>query len=470
MTTMDLVIRGGTIVTAESTFAADIGIAGEKIAQIGGEMSAPREIDARGKLVLPGGIDMHIHVGPYTNRSETVDDFYSGTRGAAAGGTTVVGNMALYRGPSSFSRPPSPDPAVPGILNWLEEAIADASSKAIIDFTLHPIIDDPSGQTIAELPRLADMGFTSIKVFMVTRRFQVRATDYLRVIATAAENGILTMIHAEDGPIIDFTIQRLLAEGKGDARDFPDSRPICAETAAVARAAAVTEATGAPIYLVHISSAGALEVARGGRAHGLPLYVETRPIYLYLTRERFEGPDPALYVGYPALRTQHDVDTLWDGLRSGDIHTLSTDHVAWTRAQKTAPGLDVSSFPPGMPNMETRMPMLYSEGVVKGRISVNRFVELTATNPAKLFGLFPQKGTLAVGSDADIGIWDPDRTRTIRAPEMNTKADFDVFEGWEVQGWPIYTISRGQVVYENGQFPAQAGQGRLVKRARFRRP
>ncbi|MFQ5880266.1 MAG: dihydropyrimidinase [Dehalococcoidia bacterium] len=464
---MDLVIQGGTVVTADSTFIGDIGIRGEKIAQMGGEMAGQREVDAAGKLVFPGGVDMHVHMGPYTNRAETVDDFLSGTGGAAAGGNTTVGNITLYRGPSSFSRPPSAAPGARGILAWLEEALADASSKAIIDFTLHPVIDDPSEQTIAELPRLADMGFTSIKIFMVSRRFEDRTDEYVRVIAAAGDNGILTMVHCEDGPIINFAIQRLLAQGKGDARYFPDSRPICAEAVSVTRAAALAEATGSPVYIVHTSSADALDACRRARARGLPLYVETRPIYLYLTRERFEEPDAARYVGYPPLRTQQDVDALWDGLAKGDIQTLCTDHVAWSLAQKLAPGLDVSSFPPGMANMETRMPMLYSEGVVKGRISINRFVELTCTNPAKLFGLFPQKGTIGIGADADIVVWDPDLRRTIHAPRMNTNADFDAYEGWEVQGWPICTISRGQVVHEEGRIVGAAGRGRVVQRRRF---
>lgn len=456
---MDMVIRGGTVVTAGSIASADVGIQDGLVAQIGGEMAAPREIDARGRLVLPGGIDMHVHLSMAgdvvggAGALEFVDDFYSGTATAAAGGVTTVNNIFFPR-------------AGEGPLAAVERTAADGRANAIADFTLTPVIMDPSPKAIADIPRLAEAGYTGIKIFTVLRPFDERVEDYLRAVAAAGRCGMVTMIHCEDAPLIAFAEERLLAEGKTDVRYFPDSHPAYSEAVATARAIALAEATGAPTYIVHLSCAAALAECRRARNRGLPVYVETRPAYLYLTRERFLEHDGPKYVSWPPLRTQADLDALWEGLRAGDIDTVCTDHSPWKLAPKLEPGLKVGSFRPGMPALETLMPMLYSEGVGKGRISLSRFVEVTATNAAKLFGMYPQKGTIAVGADADLAVWDPQRRRTVRAQETHTNSDFDVFEGWEVQGWPVYTISRGEVIFDNGKVTGARGRGRPVRRGR----
>ena len=460
---MDTVIRGGTVVTSSSQFVGDIGIQNGKISQIGGTISAPQTIDATGKLVVPGGIDLHVHFAPWGVPEEeaereggsTSDDFYSGTQAAVAGGVTSVGNM-VYLIPQRE----------PSLLKTLELASTDAEAKAICDFTNHPVIIDPSPERIAEIPRLIDEGYTSIKIFL-SFGFVGREEDYLRAMEAAGKHGILSMIHCEDEGILNYTRDRLLSEDKTDIGYYSESRPICAETAATAKAVAMAEAAQAPIYVVHLSCTAALEEVRKARIGGQQVYVETRPIYLYLTSERYNLPDGAKDVGEPPLREESDVEALWEGLRIGDIHTLCSDHAPWTLSQKLNPALKVGGFYAGVANLETQMPMLYSEGVRKGRISLSRWVEVTATNAAKLFGMYPQKGTISVGSDADIVVWDPDLKRTIRWEEMHSKSGFDVFEGWEVQGWPVYTLSRGEVVYEKGEIKGSKGRGQRIARGPY---
>ena len=446
---LDLVIKGGTVVTAGSSFSADIGIQDGKVAQIGGEMSASMEIDASGKLVIPGGLDMHVHLTWHNTELRWVDDFYSGTAAAVAGGVTTIGNVTF----------PNPEE---GLLQALDRVEAEARANAIIDFTLHPVVIDPSPEEIAEIPKLVEAGYSSIKTF--TQIGRILEQDHIKAFEVAGQSGILTMIHCEDADIIHFCEQRLLAEGKSDIRYYADSRPTYSEASAVARAVAAARATDAPIYIVHLSSEAALGEARRARAMGQGVYVETRPIYLYLTRERFEEPEGAKYVGYPCLREQADVDALWNGLRAGDIDTYCSDHAPLDKAQSLDSTLKVGNFRGAMPGLETLMPLLYSEGVRKGRISLSRWVELTSTNAAKLFGMFPQKGTICVGSDADIVVWDPNRRRNIVVDEMRSASDFEVYEGWEIQGWPSHTISRGQVVFENDRVTGVRGWGRRVIR------
>jgi dihydropyrimidinase len=274
----------------------------------------------------------------------------------------------------------------------------------------------------------------------------------------------MTLIHCEDGCIIGHLTERLVASGRLGADAYPASRPIFSEEVATTRAIGFAEAAEAPIYVVHLSSQAALEACHRARARGVPVYVETRPLYLYLTSERFNEAEGAKYVGNPPLRQPSDVEALWNGLWDGDIQTFCTDHAPWTLAEKLDPSLDVGSFRPGVADLETLLPMLFSAGVHQGRISLHRFVEVTSTNAARLFGLFPKKGTIAVGSDADLTIWDPTLTKAVDSGGMETRADYSPYDGWEVTGWPVMTISRGEIVYQNGEIVAAPGRGRLVRR------
>lgn len=451
---VDLAIRGGAIVTASSHFVADLGIRDGKIVQIGGVIDAREDIDATGKLVLPGGIDMHVHLTSIpTPEGEMrwADDFLSGTRAAAAGGITTVGNITF----------PKPDE---GPLDALERAVAEISPLALVDYALHPVILDPALAGREQLQRLIEAGHSSIKIFMILGNFDGQARQYLDVMRSAGELGMLSLIHCEDGCIIGHLTEQLVAAGRTGPEFYPASRPVFSEEVAATRAIGFAEAAEAPIYVVHLSSKAALEACHRARARGVPVYVETRPLYVYLTSDRFSEVEGAKYVGNPPLREPGDVEALWNGLWDGDIQTFCTDHAPWKLEDKLDPALDVSTFRPGVADLETLLPMLFSEGVVKGRISIHRFVEVTSTNAARLFGLFPQKGTIAVDSDADICIWDPTVTRSVEAQGMETNADYSPYEGWEVTGWPVTTISRGEIVYQDGEVVAEAGRGRLVPR------
>lgn len=452
---MDLAIRNGTVVTATGEFRADIGVQDGRIVQVGGEVpAAAREVDAAELLVLPGCVDIHTHLTSFAGQ-RPLDGFDTGTRAAAAGGVTTICDFT-HQADGEGLRPA------------LERALADAR-QSIIDFTFHAVLRDPNEQALAEIPDLVAEGVAGIKVFMSQSRFTRRATDYLRAMRIAGRAGALTAIHAEDESIIALRTAELLAEGKRGVEWFPDSRPPLAEAIAVQRAVAFAEAAEAPIYLVHLSCRGALEGLRAARARGLPVYGETRPIYLYLTRDCFNLPngEGAKFVGQPPLRDQADVDALWKALRSGDLATVCTDHIPYPSAVKLNPAHTFHTIPPGVSNLETLLPMLYSEGVRKGRISLPRLVQLVATNPARIAGLAPRKGTIAPGADADLVLFDPRLTRVVRAADMHSAADYDPFEGWRVTGWPVMTIARGEVIFERGQVLGRPGRGRFVPRARF---
>jgi len=451
---LDLVVRGGLVVTAAGESRADVGVAGGRIAQLGGPMSGAREIDATGKLVLPGGVDMHVHLSPVEMAGESqawADDFASGSRAAAAGGVTTIGNIGF----------PRPQERLPDLVDRLA---AEAERDSVVDFVIHPVLMSPDEDTPTDIERLAQNGDTSIKIFTSIGDFDAKLPGFVKALDAAGRNGLLTMVHCEDACVIDHATAGLLDQGRGDLRYYPDSRPALSEQVAVARMVAFAEATGAPIYIVHLGSEAALTEARAARGRGQRVYVETRPIYLYFTDERFTGDDAPLYVGNPPLRGAKDQDALWAGLAAGHVHTCCTDHAAWTKADKLDPDLTVATARPGMSELETLMPVLFSEGVRAGRLSLQRFVEVTATNAAKLFGLFPRKGTIAVGSDADLVVWDPDARRPVVGADGMSRSGYSLYEGWDVVGAPIQTISRGEVIYADGAVSGQAGRGRRVPR------
>ena len=450
-----IVIQNGTIVTTEGQYDADVLVRDGVIVAIAQDLAVPagaRAIDASGQYVLPGGIDPHVHIGGGTR----VDDYRTASRAALAGGVTTISNFAS-----------------PGQGQTLAEAVdreaAVIREQAVADVILHPRINDPETQE-AQMATLAETGQTSVKVFMVTAGFDQDVRAYLATLDAAGDAGILTMVHCEDSAILNYAVAELTAEGKTSLEYFPDARPVLGEVVATQRAVAMAETTGSPIYIVHLSSEAALRVAEDARQRGLPVFVETRPIYLHFTSERFEGDDRGLYVGQPPLREQTDQDALWAGIANGAVDVVATDHVAYMKDVKLDPEQTISRHRAGMNNLQMLRPMLFSEGVIGERISVERFVAVTATNPAKLFGLYPQKGTIAVGSDADIVLWDPDETRTVRDEDMFSATGYSVYSGQEVTGWPTMTIRRGEVVFEDGEILAEAGSGRLLERGRWRAP
>jgi dihydropyrimidinase len=450
----DVAVRGGTVVTSGATCTADLAIRDGKIAQIGGVVDAEEEIDARRKLVLPGGVDMHVHLSTPPGAAEWwADNFVSGSRAAAAGGVTTVGDMTF----------PNEGEGLRAAL----DRVGEEAAAGIVDFVLHPVLFDPTPERIAEIPRLAEDGHTSIKWFMTIPDFD-RKGAFLESMSVAGENGVLTLVHCEEACIVDHAAAQLVGAGRSAVSNFAASRPAVSERVAVARAVAYAEAVGAPIYLVHVSTADGLAEADRAQARGVQVYVETRPIYLYFTADAYELPDAAVFASYPPLRTHEDVESLWRGLAAGDVHTCCTDHSAVALEHKVDESPTIHNVRGGIAELETMMPMLFSEGVRKGRLTIERFVEVTSTNAAKIFGLFPRKGTIAVGSDADLVLWDPMRSRTLEPGDGQSRAGFSVYDGREIVGWPERTISRGETVYLEGEIVTSAARGKLIPRARTR--
>lgn len=452
---MDVVVRGGTVVTAGSVQITDIGIEAGRIAQLGGTMSAPTEIDATGRYVLPGGVDGHVHLtpagtGPHSWR--WIDDFPAGTAAALAGGITTVGNM---------SHPGSGE----SVADAIARDLALGSSTSRCDFFLHPVLMNPVPDELDALEVLVRNGHPSVKIFLSFRRFDHNVEGYLEAMRRVGAAGGLALLHCEDVAVMECCCGMLRAEGRTEARHFPEARPVAAERSATERAVTMGEVTGCPVYVVHLSSAEALDRCRAGQARGVAVYVETRPIYLFLTRARFEEQDGAKYAGAPPLRDPADVDALWAAIAQGTVATVATDHAPWALDAKLDPTLDATSLRLGMAELETMLPMLWWSGVRTGRMSLSRFVEVTATNPAKLFGLYPRKGTIAVGADADLVIWDDERTRRIDGTAMHSLAGWSPYDGWDVTGWPHVVLTRGEIAYADGTVRNAPGWGRCAPRA-----
>lgn len=458
---LDSLIRGGQIVTSDATYVADVGVKDGKIAVIQDkiEESAVREIDAKGKLVLPGAIDVHTHFDTGVGGSATADDYESGSRAAAFGGITTFVNFAFQEHGHS-------------VRSAVEREVGKATGRTYIDYGLHAVITDLGGPGgLDELGRLADEGFASIKVFTAVGEFQLSDADLLRVLDAAAHEKILVNVHAEDGPLVAHLSERLITEKKRGVEHLPSARPPEVEAMATAKVAGYGGMLNCAIYFVHLSSRKALDAVRAARSSGAEIYVETRPAYLFLDESRYRLPDREgnKFVCWPPLRAQDDQSALWDGLRSGEIQTYATDHTTWMAAQKMAAHNSFADIPGGVSNVQTSIGMLYGEGVRTGRISPSQMVALVSTNPAKLFGMWPEKGTLAVGSDADVVIIDPEHRFTIKSADMQSKSDFDPYDGYEAKGWPVLTMSRGDVIVENGKLNAKPGRGRLLRRRRFHR-
>lgn len=456
----DLVVREGAVLTPGHQEIADVGVSSGQIAQLGGPMTGEDELDAAGLLVLPGGIDAHVHLvcaalAEVTGQHEPiwVDDFWTGSLAAFAGGITTVGNMTF---------------ALPGesMTEAVAREMAGAAIEAAADWFLHPVLTGLNDSTAAEIAALAADGHTTIKVFLTEPDFTPEAPALADAVAAAGLAGSLTLLHCEDAGILARTGQELIESGRGAVRHFPDSRPVGAEVAGVDQAIGLVRRTGAPAYVVHLSAAAALEQCRRARAAGLPVYVETRPLYLHLTSERFAEPDGAKYVGAPPLRSQADRDALWRGLAAGDIDTVCSDHAPWTLAAKLDPALNVVTARQGVADLETLMPMLFSEGVTTGRISLDRFVELTSGNAARMFGLAGRKGAMTVGADADLVLWDAHQRKIIDGATMQSRAGYSVYDGWTVQGWPRSVLRRGQIVLRDGTSTARPGEGQWIRRDR----
>jgi dihydropyrimidinase len=455
---MSLLIKGGTVVTASDQYLGDVFVDGEKIAAIGSSltMTADRVIDAADKYVLPGGIDVHTHLDMPFGGTTSADDFESGTIAAAYGGTTSIVDFAIqYKGQTLHHA-------------W-ETWMKKAEGKAAIDYGFHMIITQLSDQVEQEMDALVGQGVTSFKLFMAYPGvFMLDDASIFRALLRSGRNGGTICMHAENGGVIDVLVKKALAEGKTAPKYHALTRPARAEAEATHRAIALAEMADVPIYIVHLSAAEALEMVTEARDRGLPAYAETCPQYLFLSYDNYEEPgfEGAKYVMSPPLRSKDTQDKLWRGLAFNDLQAISTDHCPFCmKEQKVLGQDDFSKIPNGAPGIETRMSLVYDGGVRQGRISMNRFVELTSTSPAKIFGLFPRKGTIAPGSEADIVVFDPNRKVRLSAKTHHMKVDYNPYEGREVTGVTDTVISRGRIVIDGGKFVGRAGAGSFLRRA-----
>ncbi len=464
---MSVLIKNGRVVTAIDDYRADVFIDGETVALIGSglerglEVAADRIIDATGKLLLPGGIDPHTHMELPFGGTESSDTFETGTRAAAFGGTTSIVDFAVQtRGASTIE----------GLDAWH----AKAEGNAAIDYAFHMIVTDLPDERVPELRRLADEGVTSYKLFMAyPGALLVDDATIFRAMRKAGEDGTLVCMHAENGVVIDELVKLALAAGQVEPKYHALTRPTRLEGEGVHRALAIAEVARAPVYIVHLSCHDALTELRRAQERGVMAHAETCLQYLLLDVSAYDEPgfDGAKYVMTPPLREKWNQDELWRGLRGRDLDAISSDHCPFNlREQKELGRGDFSRIPNGGPGVENRMSLIYHHGVNGGRIDVNRFVELTSTAAARIFGMFPRKGTIAVGSDADIVIFDPEREVTISRDDPHThhmNVDYSVYEGFRVRGRPETVLSRGRVVVDNGEYIGRPGDGQFIRRGPY---
>jgi dihydropyrimidinase len=464
MSDFDLVIRGGTVATAADVFKADLGIRDGRIAAMADRIAGgARVIDATGRLVLPGGIDAHVHIdqvqapGLASAGARMADGVLSGTRSAAFGGTTCTISFAVqHRGQS------------------LRAAVEDyhrrAAGQAFLDYSFHMVVSDPTPEVLGqELPALVARGHRSLKVYMTYEAMRLSDRQILDVLEAARVSEAVVLIHAENHEILTWLAEKLEQQGKTAPRFHAASRPIAVEREATHRAVTLAEIAGVPLVVVHVSGAEPLEEIRRARARGLTVFGETCPQYLMLTEGDLDQPDMlgAQVMCSPPPRDKASQDACWRGLEDGTFDIFNSDHAPYRfdgegklRAGPSPPFRKVAN---GIPGLATRLPILFSEGVIGGRIDLPRFVALTATNNAKLYGLHPRKGTIAVGADADLAIWDPERRVTITNDLLHHEVDYTPYEGLVVTGWPETTLSRGEVVVEKGELRASPGRGRFLQ-------
>ncbi|MBV9492700.1 MAG: dihydropyrimidinase [Acidobacteria bacterium] len=460
---MRTIIKNGRIVTAVDDYHADLLIEDGKVAMIAKsiEAEADKVIDAMGRLVIPGGIDPHTHMELPFGGTSASDTFETGTRAAAFGGTTTIIDFAVQSKGQALNEA-------------LDTWHAKAEGKTSIDYGFHLICTDLPDQRLSEMRSIIDQGVTSFKLFMAYPGvFLVDDGTIYKAMTVASEKGGLICMHAENGVVIDVMVKKALAEGKTAPKYHALTRPTKAEAEGVHRAIALAEMANAPVYIVHLSCDDALQEVTRARDQGIPTYAETCPQYLFLDYSVYEQPgfEGAKYVMTPPIRDKHNQEKLWRGLQYNDLQVISTDHCPFCFKEQKELGLnDFTKIPNGGPGVEHRMSLVYNGGVVGGRISVNRFVEITSTSAARIFGLFPRKGTIAVGSDADIVIFDPDEEMTISAATHHMNVDYSAYEGTKVRGVTKTVLSRGELVIEEGQYVGRTGQGQFLKRGLFNSP
>lgn len=452
----DLIVRGGTVVGTDGPFKADIGIRGETIASLttpGTIGDAERVMNAEGLYVVPGGVDAHAHTALQSRETTSLDDFFQSTRAAAYGGTTTIVDFAVPF-PRGAQTP----------MEATASRVNEIIGRACIDVALHAGATVVNETTLSELAQLiTQRGMPSVKMFTIYRDDLMLTLDEIfSCLKTIAACDGIAMIHAESPHIVEPLAAELTARGDTSPAAHAKSRPNESEIDMVRSVIELLRLTGARAWIAHVSTPEAAIAIAKARGEGVRVWAETCPQYVFLDNSRYLGSDPELYVCSPPLRDKADRERLWEFVARGYISLWASDHCCFSRAQKSAHRDDFHRIPNGLPGVETRCPLLFSEGVAKGKITVADFVRMTSTNPAKLNGLFPAKGLIAPGSDADLAIWDPSVTRTLTASGLHHGTDFTPFEGFDIAGWPHTVIARGKVVVDDGEFVGASGNGKLL--------
>lgn len=469
---MALLIKSGTLVTASDTYLADILVEGERIVSIGRDLPIPdgaRIVDAAGKLVMPGGVDVHTHFDLPMFGTVSSDDHYSGHKAAAFGGTTTVIDFAPQDKPSLLA----------SVEAWHQKV----QQKAAVDYSFHMNVTFLDERVLAEIPDLVKEGITSLKVFMAyNNRLRLRDEEIFRVMRSAGMYGLLTMLHAENGDVIDVLVADALAAGKTTPEWHALTRPAWGAVEAVLRGAALAAQAGAPLYVVHMNAAGEVDMLQYARERGLPVMGETCPQYLFFTIDDLRRPDGAKWICSPPMRTPADTHRLWQGLAEATVQVIGTDHcpfffdgrqpILYEGEEVRIPGKelgagDFTRFPNGLPGVGDRLPVLWTYGVGAGKLTANQFVALNCTNPAKIFGLYPRKGCLLPGADADIVIWDPQREVTYGVAYSHQRTDYNLYEGWKLVGFPEQVFLRGRLIVAGPDWLGAAGSGQFLKRQPF---
>jgi len=457
--TLDLVIKGGTVATASDVFDADIGVRDGRVVAMGEDLTAPDVIDATGKLVLPGGIEAHCHIAQESAAGiMTADDYYTGSVSAAFGGnSSFVPFAAQHRGM--------------GVTQTLDLYDGRAAPNSVIDYGYHLIVADPTEAVLKdELPAAFARGVTSFKVFITYPLMKIEDRQFLDILAVAKAHGAVTMVHAENNGMIEWMGEQLTKAGHTAPRYHAPSHPALAEEEAIHRAICLAKLVDAPLVIVHVSTPEGAEIVRRARADGAKVWAETCPQYLFLDKSDLDRPgmEGAKFMCSPPVRDARTREALWKHLQTGTFTLWSSDHAPYrfdeTGKLSNGPEAPFKKIANGMPGIAVRLPLLFSEGVNAGRITLQDFVALSATNAARLYGMHPKKGTICIGADADIAIWDPRLTRTVTAADQHDAMDYTPFEGMSLTGWPVTVLSRGRRIVEGGELKAERGSGAFISR------
>jgi dihydropyrimidinase len=449
----DRVIVNGTLVTAETATQADLAITGERISAIGHDLPAREILDASGMLVIPGAVDEHVHMQMPAGEFCSSDDFFSGTLAAACGGTTTVIDFV------------EPQPGQP-LLEALDERRAEADPRVVLDYGLHMTLPQADAATLVQIPAAMAAGTASFKLYMAYEGLRLNDGGLLRALAALREHKAQILVHAENHHAITYLTASALAEGRTGPENHPRTRPAVMEAEAIHRLLALAHVTGTPVVVAHLSCALGLEAVRAARARGQKVWIETCPQYLLLDESEYLRPgfEGAKVVMAPPARTAADRAALWSGLFSGEVDTVATDHCPFFyESQKSRGRHDFSRIPGGAPGIETRLALLFTYGVRTGWLSPERWVEVCCTEPARRFGIAPRKGSLAVGADADLVIFDPERQVTLTVDRLHQNVDYCPYEGWQVHGYPVTVLSRGEVLVRDGHVTAAAGRGQFLR-------